>query len=146
MSSSSSLRYHRDKKKCLNARGRHRTLIHPLPLTTMYRDHSLLRRLQIVSGAIEKRGKDIFSTNAWTDTQYSYHCHLGLASNVSSSVSLGEINFPLFVERTVETREDDITGCFHSRCYRGRNSLGLKQDNAVPGDTVSDGAKSVIFD
>ena len=83
-------------------------------------------------------------------TQYSYHCHLGLASNVSSSVplsfSLGEINFPLFVERTVGTREDDITGLvLRLRCYRGHNSSGLKQDNALQGGNVRDCTKSDIF-
>lgn len=132
-----------------------RTPIHPLPFFVP--SHRMTERIVSPLTAIycdgyklsavpsdRRKGECFFSTKM--PTQCSYHCHLGLASNVSSSVSLGEINFPLFVERTVETREDDITGCFHSRCYRGRNSLGLKQDNAVPGDTVSDGAKSVIFD
>ena len=50
--------------------------------------------------------------------------------------SLGEINFPLFVERTVETSKDDITGCVQLRCDRGHNSLGLKQDHAGQGRGV----------
>ena len=33
---------------------------------------------------------------------------------------------------------------FEMVSYRGHNSLGLKQDNAVQGDTVSDRTKSAI--
>ena len=94
-------------------------------------DNNIVRWLQIVPSAVFNRNKCppsrvISVTWVWR----------AMCLRLSFLPSLGEINFPLFVERTVETSKDDITGCVQLRCDRGHNSLGLKQDHAGQGRGV----------
>ena len=94
-------------------------------------DNNVVRWLQIVPSAVFNRNKCppsrvISVTWVWR----------AMCLRLSFLPSLGEINFPLFVERTVETSKDDITGCVQLRCDRGHNSLGLKQDHAGQGRGV----------
>ena len=94
-------------------------------------DNDVVRWLQIVPSAVFNRNKCppsrvISVTWVWR----------AMCLRLSFLPSLGEINFPLFVERTVETSKDDITGCVQLRCDRGHNSLGLKQDHAGQGRGV----------